>query len=87
MEKWKAFRLLEEERTVIEINDDIPSNLLLKEQRSLMGKFCSTRMINREVLGTMMAKIWRISKAAQFTEVSPTIFVILFENIADKQRV
>lgn len=77
-EKWKDLRLLDEERTVIEIDDDILSDLLLKEQRSLMGKFCSTRLISKEVLETMLAKIWRISKEAQFTEVSPNIFAIVF---------
>lgn len=56
----------------------------LVEQRSIRGKICSTRLISKEVVGTTMAKIWRISKAAQFTEVSPNIFVIEFKNLADK---
>ncbi|XP_042968999.1 uncharacterized protein LOC122301670 [Carya illinoinensis] len=52
-----------------------------------MGKVCSMRPISKEVLGSTMARIWRINKAAQFIEVSRNVFVIVFENQVDMQKV
>ncbi|XP_042962692.1 uncharacterized protein LOC122296963 [Carya illinoinensis] len=86
-EKWKELRLREEEKMVIEIDDEVSGDLLMKEQRSLLGKLCSNRLISKEVMESTLAKIWRISKKAQFTEVSPNTFAIVFGNIADKQKV
>ncbi|XP_042988612.1 uncharacterized protein LOC122316143 [Carya illinoinensis] len=86
-EKWKELKLREEEKMVIEIDDEVPRDLLMKEQRTLLEKFCSNRLISKEVVESTLAKVWRISKQAQFTEVSPNIFAIVFDNIADKQKV
>ncbi|XP_042952130.1 uncharacterized protein At4g02000-like [Carya illinoinensis] len=86
-EKWKEMRLLDEEKAAIEIDDELPRELLLKEQRTLLGKFCSPRLISKEVLETTLAKVWRISRRAQFTEVSLNIFTLVFDNVDDKMRV
>ncbi|KAF5471943.1 hypothetical protein F2P56_008700 [Juglans regia] len=68
-EKWNELRLLDEERNEINIDDDdVPEELRKKEQRSLMAKLYSARLINKEMLETTLGKIWRISKEAVFTE-------------------
>ncbi|KAF5472279.1 hypothetical protein F2P56_009013 [Juglans regia] len=86
-EKWKKLRLREEEVVDIVIEDNAPEVLRYKEQRSLVGRMASSRTISREALEATMAKIWRISKAAKFMEVSLNMFVLVFENQEDKQRV
>ncbi|XP_042958006.1 uncharacterized protein LOC122293492 [Carya illinoinensis] len=86
-EKWKDLKLRDEEKMVIEIDEEVPSDLLIKEQRTLLEKFCSNRLISKEVVENTLAKVWRISKQAQFTEVSPNIFAIVLDNIANKQKV
>ncbi|XP_042939395.1 uncharacterized protein LOC122274420 [Carya illinoinensis] len=86
-EKWKRLRLREEEQVDINLDDDSTSELDYKEQRSLLGKICSSRIISREVLEATLAKIWRLSKAVKLTEVCSNVFVLSFETIADKERV
>lgn len=66
---------------------DETDELKYKEDKSLVGKICSMRIISKEILGSTMAKVWRVSKSAIFTAVSTNIFVITFEIKADKQRV
>ncbi|KAF5471486.1 hypothetical protein F2P56_008274 [Juglans regia] len=86
-EKWKGLRLLEDENASIELDEDTTTELIYKEQRTVLGKIFSSRIISKEVLGSTMAKVWKISKAAKFTEVCPNTFAIIFENVADKMRV
>ncbi|XP_042962419.1 uncharacterized protein LOC122296681 [Carya illinoinensis] len=86
-EKWKKFRLSEGEATNIIFEEEEAEGLQFKEDWSLVCKACSMRTISKVVLESTMAKVWRISKAAIFTEVSTNIFVVTFETQADKLRV
>lgn len=86
-EKWVELRLMEEEKVGIELDEDCSAKLVNKEQRSLLGKICLSRSISKEVVGSMMAKVWSISKAVNLTKVRPNFFAIIFENIDDKMRV
>ncbi|KAF5477274.1 hypothetical protein F2P56_003924 [Juglans regia] len=86
-EKWCKFRLSEKEATDIMFNEEEDEALRYKEDRSLVGRVFSSRVISMEVLGSTMGKVWRISKAAKFLELCTNIFVITFETQADKERV
>lgn len=71
----------------IELDNDSSTELVYKEQRSLLEKFCSSRLISKEVPESTLAKIWRLSKAAKLAEVQFNVFVLMFETISDKERV
>lgn len=86
-EKWRKLRLSEGEATNIIFEDEEDDELKYKEGRSIVGKIHSSRYISKEVLGSTMEKVWRISKAAIFLEVCTNTFVITFNTIADKDRV
>lgn len=59
----------------------------IKERRSLVGKICSDRSINRKSIQHTMRKIWRLSKVASFKEVKRNLFIITFSTEAEKQKV
>lgn len=86
-EEWKKLWLSKGEAKKIVFDEDKIDKLQHKEDRSLVGKVCSMRIISKEILRLRMAKVWRVSKAAIFTEVSANIFVITFDTHADKLRV
>lgn len=58
-----------------------------KGERSLVGKIHLERRIGKEVISTMIATIWKISKLAIFVEAGSNTFIITFTIHADKQRV
>lgn len=86
-EKRKKLKLSEGESMNIIIEEDEAEELKYKEDRSVVWRVCSTRVISKEVLGSTMAKVWRISKATKFLEVCANTFVIIFDTQANKQRV
>lgn len=59
----------------------------IKEQQSLVGRFCMERNISRDMIQSTMEKIWRLHKAATFKEAEKNLFTITFSTEAEKQRV
>lgn len=58
-----------------------------KGDHSLIGKVCGDRVVGKDLISSMMGKIWRISKKAVFQEVEKNIFVVTFATHADKDRI
>ncbi|XP_042958199.1 uncharacterized protein LOC122293796 [Carya illinoinensis] len=85
-EMWGNFQLNEEEGEAIEIEGEGSSEVQRKGERSLIGKIWSERVIGKNIVENTMAKVWRLSKPAIFTEVGRNIFVITFATHADKNR-
>lgn len=83
--KWENMKLMEEETKCIDLDDEIAEELKNKEDCSLVGKVWVERSIGKLVIETTMAKVWRISRKAQFQKVGTNIFVTTFANQADKQ--
>ncbi|XP_035549240.1 uncharacterized protein LOC118349286 [Juglans regia] len=83
---WENFRLSKEESLDLEVNE-VEDAMKDKGDRSLVGKVCLDRVIGKEILSSMMAKIWKISKAAVFQEVGTNIFIITFHTIIDLEKV
>ncbi|KAF5472196.1 hypothetical protein F2P56_004583 [Juglans regia] len=85
--RWESMKLTEEESKCIDLDDEIPEELKNKEDCSLVGKVWVERSISRMVIENTMAKVWRISRKAQFQEVGTNMFVMTFANQADKLRI
>lgn len=60
---------------------------LSKEKRSLLGKICMEKIINKKLIRTTMRKIWKLHKLAIFKEVGKNTFATTFTNEADKLKV
>ena len=56
-EKWKHFRLSEEEEESIVVDEELLAVSLRKGERSLVGKLCSDRVVNKDVIHNTMSKI------------------------------
>ncbi|KAF5468807.1 hypothetical protein F2P56_012927 [Juglans regia] len=89
--KWEKLRLSEEEALNIDFGDDIGDENLerlhCKEELSLVGKIWVGRSINQAVVESTMAKVWKISKRAKFKGLGDNVYVMVFANQADKQRI
>lgn len=85
--QWGQLRLSEEEQETTLVDEMIPEENWLKEERSLLEKIYSKRSISKEMIRMTMWKSWRVSKPAIFKEVGKTIFAITFAAKADKLRV
>lgn len=57
---------MEEEQAVIELDGWSIDVAREKGDRSLIGRVCMERVIEREVITTTMAQIWRISILVSF---------------------
>lgn len=68
-------------------DEEVTEMYNIKERRSLVGKICSDRSINRKAIQYTMRKIWRLSKVASFKEVKRNLFIITFSTEAEKQKV
>lgn len=58
-----------------------------KGDHSIIGRLYMDCFFGKEVLGTTMAKIWKISKPAMFQECGQNMFVITFATHAKKEKV
>lgn len=84
---WGNLKLIEEENELIKINNGMADAAREKDDRSVIGKICLEKQIEKEVLASTMAKVWRLSKQAMFQEVGSNVFVIAFNTHADKVKV
>ena len=53
----------------------------------MIGKVWIERKLNKGVIESVMAKIWRISRRARFHVVGPNTFVVEFDSVIDRQRI
>ncbi|KAL5756968.1 hypothetical protein ACOSQ2_021714 [Xanthoceras sorbifolium] len=53
----------------------------------LVGKLLSTKLMNRDVFHSLIAKIWRTTQAIEVENVRENVFAFHFQNTADHQRV
>ncbi|KAG2719693.1 hypothetical protein I3760_02G001800 [Carya illinoinensis] len=86
-EVWKCLKLNDEEEQPIEIQQNSIGALRLKGERSLVGKIISDRRIGKEVVRSMMEKVWKVSKPLEFYEIGSNYFVITFVTRRCKMRV
>lgn len=86
-EMWENFQLNEEEGVAIDIEGKGIPEILRRGDRSLISKIWLDWQIGKNIVETNMAKVWRLSKPATFTEMGRNIFIITFANHADKNRV
>ncbi|KAF5481617.1 hypothetical protein F2P56_002257 [Juglans regia] len=86
-EVWSRIRLNEEENTLIEVNGGEDESIRRREERSLVGKICSTRRIGKEIVKSTMEKIWRVGKPLDFEEIVFNYFAISLASARDKSRV
>ncbi|XP_042983175.1 uncharacterized protein LOC122312593 [Carya illinoinensis] len=86
-ERWSKLRLLESEASVLNLDEEGSTVTKEKGDRSLVGKVFSDRMVSKEVLASTMAKVWWISKRADFHECGSNTFIVTFATIADKLKV
>ncbi|XP_042944558.1 uncharacterized protein LOC122278436 [Carya illinoinensis] len=86
-EVWRRLKLNDEEDGPIEIQNSDSSLLNLKSERSLVGKVISMRRIGKEVIRSMMERIWKVGKPVEFQEIGSNCYVITFVTRKDKVRV
>lgn len=84
---WGQLSLTEEEEALPEVDSGSGEEIQRKGKRSLIGKVCSEHNIGKDIIGSTMARIWRISKRPIFQEVDINIFVVTFATHADKQKI
>lgn len=85
--QWNKLKLTEEEKDPISVEDDLSEDECIKERRSIIGKLCMNRIINKDVLRITMGRIWRTSKPALYKEVGKNLLNISFAMETDKHRV
>lgn len=64
--KWNQIKLMEEEQLDIDIKEDILSVKGAIEHYSLFRKVLIERKITKEVIRSIMLKIWKVDKNLQF---------------------
>ncbi|XP_042950147.1 uncharacterized protein LOC122282243 [Carya illinoinensis] len=84
---WGNLHLNEEEEDAIVINDNACSEVLRKGDRNLIGKIWTDRQVGKNVVESMLAKIWLRSKPIVLREVGRNTFILIFATYADKYRV
>lgn len=52
-----------------------------------MGRLHSNKIVSRDVLQNTMEKVWRTSCPFKFIDIYPSLFVIKFDNLSDKNQV
>lgn len=83
-DKWKNFSLMEKENKQIELDIGNLTKVTTKGERNIVGKIYSNHLISKEVIRSTMAKIWKVRKSFYFQDISPNLYVIIFENEVDK---
>lgn len=64
----------------IEMNLCDLEELKRKEEKSLVGKVYSDRTIGKDIVRSMMERIWWVSKKTEFQEIEASCFVVTFAN-------
>lgn len=75
-ELWDKLQLIEEEDVAITFDDEGVEEIQKKGDLCLIGKIWMERIINRGIIESTMANIWRLSTNARFKEVRPNMFII-----------
>lgn len=86
-EMWTQLCLSEEENSVIDLGTEHLGEVMKRGEKSLVGKLCSDCMIDKEEVRSTVTKIWKLGRFFSFQGISPSLFVITFENQADKCKV
>lgn len=55
-------------------------------KKNIIGKLVSDRVIGKEVICSMMGKIWKMGKTFSFHILSPNLFLVSFESQADWKK-
>ncbi|XP_041026979.1 uncharacterized protein LOC121267185 [Juglans microcarpa x Juglans regia] len=84
---WRRLKLNDEEEISIEVQKNMLGLTKGKGERSLVGKVLSDHRIGREVVRSMMEKVWKVGKPLKFHDIGSNCFVITFVNRRDKMRV
>lgn len=84
--KWDHIKLLEEEQVEIDIKDDLFANIGSREYCSLIGKLLIDCRMSKEVLRSMMIKLWKVDSKLQFTMIWLNTFITSFTCFEDNYR-
>jgi hypothetical protein len=82
-----SMKLSDGEQTGILITEENIAVLSLKSGCCLIGRLMSDRKIRKEVLCTLMARLWRLEGEVVFKELYDNIWLLEFSIASDKKRV
>lgn len=83
-DRWKNLTFTEVEDEDVIVNEQWLDEEIQKGKLSLVGRLFVERSVNKEVLRSTMAKVWKTSKPFSVKEIKPNLYVISFESQGDK---
>lgn len=86
-EWWKKFSLFKAEEREIVIDEETLLNENWRGDLSLVAKVHTEQILKKEVLQTMMMKLWKTVHSFNINDLGPNLFLICFKCNEDKERV
>lgn len=77
-DRWKNLILIEVEDEEVNINEQLLAKEVKKEELSIVEKLLVERIVNKEVLRSTMAKVWKTTKSFTVVEIKPNLFIFSF---------
>ncbi|XP_019150791.1 PREDICTED: uncharacterized protein LOC109147640 [Ipomoea nil] len=88
-QRWADIELKEEEEVGFEpVGEDVGVVAEEEEQRWVcVGRFLTTKVVKLEYMRQVMASVWQPVWGMQVTEIQPVLFMFIFYDETDMQRV
>lgn len=85
--QWDKLRLSKSEKEEIEICNENLEISGSRDRSSLVGKLLMDCKISKEVLRSMMIKVWKVGSLVKFTEIQFNTFIICFVSFEEKDPI
>ena len=86
-EMWSKLSLTEEEQADIVIEKDWIEDTVPMGKNCLLGKVLTNKRVNIEAMRNVFMKVWRVKYGVTVHEVGERLYLFLFEDQLEKDRV
>ena len=84
---WNKLSLTEDEKSKVVIEKDWIEEIAEARRNCLIGKLLTKRILNLEVMRSVLHKVWKLEGGLEIKEVDDKVHVFQFQDETEKDRV